>query len=245
MNNTLFKLNLDDWIIEDWQKILKPKYTYKELKKAYRQSEVHRNSCSIHWAMTMISNNFNIDFSLKERQWLWERAIDNGASESWGWRFSDAIKLIKDYCKEENKLDFKYFSVKTAEMQKYLDDWFCIYWWIKIKEWFNADKLKDWFIWDADWYWNDKYWHWICFTKFEDWNIWYIDNYSLHTKYNEVRFRDFQKLCDLWVFFPIWYIATTTEEIVKNWYNHLTLREKEEKLRNRPEAIKKQQELNN
>jgi len=238
LNWTKYNEDKSDWVLKNWTRVLKPKHSYKELKKAYWQSPVSKNSCSIHWVLTMVSNTFGIDFTLEERKSLWNEAKKLWASDEWGWRFAWAIKLVKSYCSEYRALEFNFYSIQSKEIPRYTKLWFPIYWWVKIKEWYNRDKLKDWFLWDSEDYWKLLVWHAICFTQFEDWNLWYVDNYPEKTKYNEVRFRDFQKLYDLWVFFNTAYICCTTEEIVKQGYNHLTLEEKVAKLRYRLSTYK-------
>lgn len=248
-NTTKFQDNWTDWTIINWEKLLKPQFNYNDLKHTYRQSEVSKSSCSIHWILWVLANNFNKTISLWQRKDIWAEAIKRGASEEWWWRFHKAIKLVQEYFSENKDLDFKYFTVPTSEILPYLDKWFSVYWGVKIKEWYNADKLADWFLWDVESYWEDRFWHAIFFQKFSDWNYWYVDNYfdertnKSKTKYNEVRFRDFNDLLEKWIFFNTCYICIPEEEIVRNWYNFLTLEEKQKKLSERPEVIAKKEEI--
>ena len=233
MNSTKYRIDPSDWIVKDWEHILVPKYNRNQLKKSFWQSPVSKNSCSIHWIMTAIANSFNVNFSLYEREWIWKRALDLWASNEWWWRFDEAIKLLRDYCKEEWKQEFRYYTIKKEEFEKYAKMWFMIYWGIRIKEWSTRDMVKDWVIWDdVETYWDTKFWHWVCFWMIWD-KFWFINNYPKHTKYNEPTFTNLNKLLEKWYFFDTWYILMTDDvDEIEDW------------LAKRKEVLAKKEEIN-
>lgn len=235
-NWTLYGISAKDWVLKDWVKILKPKYSYQELKKAFWQFPVSKNSCSIHGAITMVANTFNVDYSLEERKAIWEVAKTKWASDEWGWRFHEAIQLVKSWSSEHKGLEFNYFSIPKTQFKEYAEKGFAVYWGIKVKENSTRDKLKDGYVWDdVENFWEMKFWHAVCFTMI-DWEFWFVDNYPEKTKYNEVKFRNLDQLLENGYFYNTGYICCTTDEVVKNGYNWLTLEEKKAKLAARPEA---------
>ena len=217
-NSTKYNSNNTDWIIKDWQHILKPKFDWNDLHKAFWQFPVDKNSCSIHWAITTVANSFNVDFTLEERKEIWNIALTKGADPQWWWYFADAIKLIRDYCRDNNKQRFRYYKIKNTEFEEYAKKWFMIYGWIRIKEWSTRDKLKDWYVWDdVDTFWDTKFWHAVCFWMIWD-EFWFIDNYPNKTRYNEVKFRNLDKLLKKWYFFKTWYILMTDDvDEIQEW----------------------------
>lgn len=233
-NWTQYKENPSDWIVKDWDKVLIPELNYNLLKHAYRQYPVSKNSCSIHWIMSTISNTFNITFSLAEREEIRKEAKKLWANDEWWWRFADAIKLLKNWCEENKDLKFRYYKVQKEEFEDYAKQWFAIYWGIRIKEWSTRDKLKDWYVWDdVEHFWETKFGHAVCFTMIWD-EFGFVDNYPNKTKYNEVKFRNLDWLLETWYLMNVWYILMTND------VDEIT-----EALKNRPEAIAKRKELNN
>lgn len=208
-NWTQYRQNTTDWTLKDWDKVLIPENNWNKLKKSFWQYPVNRNSCSIHWIMTAIANTFDVDFPLKERKEIWEKAKKLWASEKWWWRFDKAINLLKNHCEETWKQRFRYYVIQKEEFEKYAKMWFMIYWGIRIKEWSTRDKLKDWVIWDdVENYWDTKFWHAVCFWMIWD-KFWFIDNYPEKTSVNEPVFKNLDKLLDKWYFFNTWYILMT------------------------------------
>jgi len=244
-NWTIFDPQKSDWVFKKWVKILKPQHSYQELRKTFWQYPVSKNSCSIHGVFSMVANTFNVDFTLEERKAIWAEAKKLWASDSWGWRFSKAIKLVRKWCSENKGLEFNYFAIQKEEFKKYALLWFPIYWGIKIKEWSTRDKLKDGYVWDdVESYWDTKLWHALIFPII-DWEFWMVDNYPWKTKYNEVKFRNLEKLLAIWFFFDVGYICCRTDEVVRNGYNRLTLIEKITKLGQRASALAKKLLLKN
>jgi len=237
-NATKYSQDEKDWVLKSWTKILKPQYSYDELRKSFYQSPVNRNSCSVHWVFTMLANTFNVDFPLEERKAVWQQCLDNGASNEWGYWFAKAIKQVHSWCSEHKGLEFNYFSIQKEDFLKYAEQWFAIYWGYRMLEWASRDYIKDGVLWDdIEDYWNVKGWHAVCFTMI-DWKFWFVNNYPDKTKFNEVKFHNLDELLKTNFFFNTGYICATTDEVVRQWYNFLSLSEKIKKLSERPEAIK-------
>jgi len=225
---TKYDKNPSDWILKHWAKVLVPKHNYNELKHSYWQSAVSRNSCSIFWAITTVSNTFDVTFSLEEQKQIRAEAKEQWASDETGWWFSKAIRHVQQWCKQHKDIDFRYYTIKKEEFEKYAKKWFAIYWGIKILEGSTRDKLKDWVIWDdVESYGKMKLWHAISFTMIWD-KFGYVDNYKNKSKVNTPTFTNLDELIKAWYFFNTGYIMMTNkvEEII-------------EALRNRPEAKKK------
>jgi len=210
-NWTQYNENTSDWILKDWDKVLVPEHNYNILKKSFWQFPVSKNSCSVHWALTCIANTFNINYSLSEREEIWEEAKSKGASDDRWWYFADALKLCQEWTAENKEYKFRYYKIQKEEFEKYAKLWFTIYWGIKVKDWSTRDKLKDWVIWDdVESYWESKFWHAVCFSMIWD-KFWFIDNYPNKTKYNTPTFTNLDKLLENWYFFNTWYILMTSE----------------------------------
>ena len=235
MNWTQYKNNSSDWILKDWAKILIPENSYNNLKHSYLQSAVNKNSCSIFWIMTTISNTFDIVFTLEEQKEIWELAKERWASEKTWWRFHKAIKLLQEYCADKKDYKFRYYSIKNTVFVDYAKKWFTIYWWVAIKENSTRDKLKDWVLWDdIETYWDVKFYHWLTFFKNNEskYDLSCVNNYKDKTKYNVYDLTNIDKLIENWMIMKTWYILMTSE-----------LEDIETALRNRKEAIETEKRI--
>lgn len=69
----------------------------------YNQNEVGAYSCTIHGAMGAVSDLMNYKYSKEERKALWNKAIDQWASETQGWHFYKAVDLVRKEWNAKNK----------------------------------------------------------------------------------------------------------------------------------------------
>jgi len=239
--NTKEVYNDKDYVWK-WDIIETPSLNFK---KAWEiQYHQHWNTCFLYWPMWAVSDLTWYEF-VKEAQedLVVEAWASKYADPKWWWYFWYWIKSVCDLYNEryaENSQWLEYYRVPKKDWEEWLDRWYSIVIWYKhSKEWVN-DKRDDWIInksnteydWTEDWY-----WHCTRLIKY-DWKYYIVNNYSW-TSQNIFEIDNYKDNTSLFAF---WYIPVLLED-VKDWYQWLSLEEKEEKLKNRKEVLAKRKEL--
>jgi hypothetical protein len=95
----------------------------------YNQYDVAANSCTVHGALGVLSDATGVVFDLAERKYLWEKALERGANNDWGWYINEAVKLVADYWNgvfgdkpaTSNKVIYYRTALNTPEASELLD----------------------------------------------------------------------------------------------------------------------------
>lgn len=85
----------------------------------YEQDLVSNVSCTLHGALGALSDLMGIRFSVECRKKLWDRALALGAQEGIGWYVDKAVKLVRDFAREQGH-DILYFRVMLGS-EEYAD----------------------------------------------------------------------------------------------------------------------------
>lgn len=235
MNWSKYSIDPNDFLVINWKELQVPEYTYLQRKISYNQNDVWSSSCSIHWVMTTITNNFYVDFTLQDRQAIWNMAILQWANPEMGWDMLSAVKLVVTYVKEHKNLNLAYYRVNFLQYEELIKKWFSIVTWFTNKEWFTKDRMDNCVVWESvSEYWDRKWWHLIS-LYWNNW-LWYIDNYLNHTKCNNTKIVNILQLVQAWTFWDNGYVFSIIDP-VKKWYNWMTYTEKIAKLKARPESL--------
>ena len=222
-----------DWIYSWKDKIQKPEHTFKEKQKTYWQSEIQKNSCTLHSAFTAFSNNIWHDFTIEERKNILAMAITKWFNPDSWWTVEWAVRLIADYANSELKMNICYYRIEWKDFIEIAKNWFNICTWYNILEWMNWDRNKDWILWNVPLTeYTKNIWGHAFNIIYQDNKLWWIDNYPWKTKFNQFEIVNIDKLSEANVFFHSGYIYTYTTP-VKLWYNNLTIEEKKAKLKER------------
>ena len=236
MNNTKYSIDSNDFLLIQWQDIAIPEGRYYDKRISYYQNDVCAYSCSIHWCMSTIANNFNITFTLDDRKEIWKQAIKLWADPNFGWDMLNAVKLVRNYVRDIKWINLVYFRVPYTLYEEVTKKGFNIVCWYRNRSWFTKDRMDNCIVGEnIDEYWDRNYGHLIS-LYWNNW-LWYVDNFPAHTKCNETKIVNIDKLVQAWVFFESWYIYTYVDPI-KKWFNWLTLQEKIAKLKWRDEVKK-------
>jgi len=227
MNNTIFKVNEKDWRIGRY-KIDIPEKTYDTERIAYWQSEVDKNSCSLHACLTVISNLTGQKFSANQRRLLVDyakqwRSKDGRPSFSseWGWWMDLAVQCVRDWVKEFYGIEVNYYQVdwKQYRMLTYLKHGVVCGYKVTKSDGvvdLHQDKYNDGIIGneDFDYQGNHLYSHLVSFWSLKGrgfaQQMVLVDNYEGKTKHNVVKIhhRGLRKLVESGTIFPKGYIYT-------------------------------------
>jgi len=190
MNNTLFKISDSDWSLTDLTLLEKPEYTYDKLRIAYWQSEVHKNSCSLHATITALSNQFNLHYTLEDRKEILKIAIKKGFSVEWGWTMIDAVNCVVEWTNKNKAMKIKANRISWRLFRKVAYLGYCVVTGFNIMEGFNEDKFDNGILdFSKGQYGDKKYGHLInlvALTKGKFFKrLTVVDNYVNKTRYNE------------------------------------------------------------
>ena len=228
-NWTKYSTDCNDFIIVKWDNIVVPEWRYIDKRISYLQNEVHKNSCSIHWVMTTMANNFNIIFSLRERKLLWSLAIQQWTDPEVWWYMNKAVKLVIDYVKKFKGIDLLYYRIHYTQYAQMAESRFNLACWFRMRKWFAKDRFDNCIVGeDYEEYWDRTYWHLVSFY-WDDW-LYYVDNYS--HKCNETKIVNLEQMVKAGIIFENAYLFTYSNP-VRKFYNGLTYKEKIQKLKER------------
>lgn len=85
----------------------------------YEQNVVSNVSCTLHGAIGALSDLLGIRFSVECRKELWDRALALGAQEGIGWYVDKAVKLVRNFAREQGH-DILFFRVMLGS-EEYAD----------------------------------------------------------------------------------------------------------------------------
>jgi len=114
-----------DWLGADIDLPRSPKGTDSFVKNGsiqYNQNDVHKNSCTLHGAMTAYSGLTGYEFSLDERKEIYQEALKRGFDNSIGWYIYSAVKLIAEWANKHCPVEVEYFryNIGTPDFNKAL-----------------------------------------------------------------------------------------------------------------------------
>lgn len=228
MNNTIYKFGENDWRVGK-DVLIKPDKTYDTERIAYWQSEVHKNSCSLHGTLTVISNLTGIRFTLEERRELLQYAKDykakdgrGGFSEEWGWWMDLAVKCVVKWVKETKGIELKYYKVGWKQFRKltYMGHGIVCGYRLRKNEdgvvEFAQDRFDNGEIGDGDYDYDGKmlYGHLVSFWALKKKGLArqmvYVDNYEGKHRYNvtKINHRGLKKLIETKTIFDNGYLIT-------------------------------------
>jgi len=195
----------------------------------YNQDEVHKSSCFAHWPFTAISALTGYKFTLEERKAIVEEAwTKDWADPAWGWKFVNSCQFIakwynKNRAKSWQWLEF--YRIPKSRFKDFNDKGYLVVTWYIVEQWNAADRNDDWIYNNSKWWYWKEYWgHCIC-KWIIDWKDVIVDNYAWK-RVNIIEWYEALKEYQFWYVFML-------KEDVKDWYQWLSLEDKEKKLRNR------------
>lgn len=247
-NGTIYQVDGRDWVYNGYKRIDPPEKNYGNTRIAYYQPEISTVSCSLHGAMTVVSNSTGIMFTLKERMEILELAKERGFIEGWGWYMNKAVKCVVDYCNSYFKMNLIYIRVPWTQYEELTRKGFGIVTGYNYKLGMGVDRSEDGILGNTSkeygktFYghlfslWNfrkRKDQHKEVKSKIGGRNFGLVDNYYPKHKHNETFIDNLQELVEEGVMFPNGYL------IVEKKYTKATTSQMfKEKIRNFRKLIK-------
>jgi len=211
-----------EMIKEIWPVFWKNKITY-------HQPDISFFSCTVHAAITNVSNIFWYKFSIDERKELWNLAKKNGAKEGVGWYTNSAVDLVRKRWNKKNKNRLVYsFMVEfnSNDFWKMLEKWYIGTWSFSGSRKYTLDKYDNCAI-DTvteNNYGPIRYWHAINFVLGEDKKTLYvIDNYNKYkcNVYKLINYEQIEKYIHRYVYFYVPLLNITSKKFLENVFRRL------------------------
>ncbi len=240
INWTKEHYNKEDWIYRN-DIIETPSLNFLSNKIMYNQKDIHKNCCFLHWPFWTISDITWYRFTNEERQALVDFAWTTPYAdpEWWGYLSYWMKWAIENYNKNHWTKEhwLEYYQIPVNKFEQFMDKGYSIDCGYHTSKDFSQDKYDDWEINFSGWdYTPWKWWHCVRMFK-KDWKIKIVNNYPSTSNFNIFEIEDIMDLYRKWILFANWYVVMIKDG-TKDWYEWLSLEDKIEKLRNRPEVKK-------
>lgn len=174
-------------------------YDFANKKIQYNQKEYKRNGCTIYASMWAYSDLTGYEFTRKERQYLYDLAVEQGLDPTFWWYVHKWFDLIRNF-----KEDVSYARVRiwSEDHRKALSLWFSLVTWYGWNRTYNKDRDDNRIIESND-RWDPSYHHAIRHTLIQD-KLHITDNYLWRAS-NIYKFPELEEKQKSWELFDRWY----------------------------------------